>query len=77
LLHWPAIKGHVDALRVLIDAGVEAGDDDVVMAAACFGKRDTAALLVERGFDGKQAVVTMKRYKNQVALHILRDLGFS
>jgi hypothetical protein len=77
LLEWPAIKGHVDVLRLLIDAGADAAHDDVVMAAACFGMRDTARLLVERGFDGKQAVITMQRYKNQVALDILRELGFT
>jgi len=76
ILNWPAIKGHVEALRVLVEAGGQAGADDVVMGAAAFGKRETTRLLVEKGFDGTQAVITMKRYKNQVALDILRELGF-
>ena len=77
LMHWPAIKGHVDVLRLLLDAGAHPGRDDLVMSAAAFGMRATARLLVERGFDGKQAVVTMQRYKNEAALEILRELGFT
>jgi len=77
ILTWPAIKGYVEALRVLVDAGAEAGEDDVVMAAARFGQRETTRLLVEKGFDGKPAVAMMKRYRDHVALEILRELGFA
>lgn len=77
LLHWAAVQGHVEVLRTLLDAGAMAvATDDVVMAAASFGKRDTAKLLVERGFDGKQAVTVMRKYKNELALAILLELGF-
>ncbi len=76
ILTWPAIKGHVEALRLLVDAGGKAGEDDVVMAAVRFGQRETTRLLVEKGFDGQPAVAMMKRYRDHVALEILRELGF-
>lgn len=77
LLHWAAIQGHVDVLRTLLDGGaMPVASEDVVGAAAAFGKRETAKLLVERGFDGTQAVVSMRKYKNEQALAILRELGF-
>lgn len=77
LLRWAAIQGHVDVLRTLLDGGaMPVASEDVVMAAAAFGKRETAKLLVERGFDGTQAVVTMRKYNNELALAILHELGF-
>jgi ankyrin repeat protein len=77
LLHWAAIQGHVDVLRTLLDGGaMPVASEDVVMAAAAFGKRATTKLLVERGFDGAQAVVTMRTSKNELALTILHELGF-
>jgi len=77
LLHWPAIKGYTDILRLLLDGGVQThASDDLVCSAAAFGKRDTTKLLIVRGFDGKQAVAVMKKSKNETALAILRELGF-
>lgn len=78
LLHWAAIKGHVDVLRTLLDGGaMPVATDDVLGAAAAFGQRETAKLLVAHGFDGKPAVAAMKKQKNEAALAILHELGFS
>lgn len=73
-LTWPAIKNHVDVLRVLLAAGVEAGDDDPLTAAAAFHNREATELLAEHGFDVKQSIRVMERYKNEGALEILRSL---
>ncbi len=77
LLRWAAIQGHVDVLRTLLDNGaLPVAAEDVLGAAAAFGKRETAKLLVERGYDGTQAVATMRKSNNEPALAILHELGF-
>jgi hypothetical protein len=73
-LLWPAIKGYVEPLRVLLDAGIEAGGDDPLTGAAAFHHEGTAKLLAERGFDVARSIKMMERYKNEEAVQILRAL---
>jgi len=73
-LLWPAIKGYVEPLRFLLDAGIEAGGDDPLTGAAAFHHVGTTKLLAERGFDVARSIKIMERYKNEEAVRILRAL---
>ena len=74
-LKWPAIKGHADVLRLLLDAGVEAGADDPLTGAAAFLQPSTTELLIERGFDVAKSIEIMTRYKNDDAVALLEKLS--
>jgi len=76
LLRWAAIKGYVDVLNTLLDAGVVAvAGDDTVMAAAIAGQRDAVKLLLAHGVDGKPAAAALAKAKHEAGLAILRELG--
>lgn len=76
LLVWPAIKGHLEVVKLLLAAGADPRNDAPLLAAAAFGQRETARCLAESGLDGKEALASMRHYKNAAAIEILLDLGF-
>ena len=75
VLEWPALKGHTEVLRLLLDAGVKSKGDELI-ASAGFGQLEASRFLVERGFDGNEAARVYQRYNNKNALDLLAKLGF-